>query len=431
MLLIYTHKISNRLRYVTQQCIQNILKVDFELTTSVEDFIKHDGPKITYAKQPLQNEFFIESHPLLFEKGVRAVDVTAGQWNDIPYFFGVGEKSKIPFDLFAASFYLLSRYEELLFHVKNPKNEFKAELSVLHKLDALKTPLIDLWMHAFYESLRQQFDQIPERSFQLNYELSLNVVQAFKYSGRGLMRHLTESLGDIARFNLNAFKRRFSVWLGQIQDPYLIYDALIERLDNTPIKLRFFFEYSKYLFEDQNISRFRSSLNRLIKSVADYKTVALSISHLGLQDSKALERERLELTKQIHRPIWYALHSKLNLRMPHYFKRLIEAEVRDDFSMGYADKIGFRSGTSSTHFFYDLDVEMVQPLKVHPFVMTDFVFANRRAAKEAFSDLRAIVDQTQNIGGSLRFVFSNEFVAETPGATYFENLIQFLDESRD
>ena len=48
-----------------------------------------------------------------------------------------------------------------------------------------------------------------------------------------------------------------------------------------------------------------------------------------------------------------------------------------------------------------------------------------------FSDLRAIVDQTQKIGGSLRFVFSNEFVAETPGATYFENLIQFLDESRD
>lgn len=429
MLLIYTHRISNRLRYITQQCIENILKLDLELTTSVEDFIKHDGPKITYAKQPLQNEFFIESHPLLFEKGVRAIDVTAGDWNDIPYFFGVGEKSKIPFDLFAASFFLLSRYEEILFHVKNPKNEFKAELSVVHKLDALKRPLIDLWMNAFYQSLQEHFDQIPERASEVNYELSLNVVQAFKYSGRGLMRHLTESIGDLARLNFNTIKRRFAVWTGQIEDPFLIYNDLINRLDSSDIKLRFFFEYSKYLFEDQNISRFRSSLNRLIKSVADYKTVALSISHLGLQDSNALERERLELTKQIHRPIWYALHSKLNLRMPHYYKRLIDAELRDDFSMGYADKIGFRSGTSSTHFFYDLDVEMVQPLKVHPFVMTNQVFKNRRAAKQAFSDLRAVVNETQKIGGNLRFVFSNEFVAETPGSTYFENLIQFVDEN--
>lgn len=429
MLLIYTHRISNRLRYITQQCIENILKLDFELTTSVEDFIKHDGPKITYTKQPLQNEFFIESHPLLFEKGVRAIDITAGDWNDIPIFFGVGEKSKIPFDLFAASFFLLSRYEEILFHVKNPKNDFKAELSVLHKIDALKRPLIDLWMNAFYLSLQEHFDQISERGSEVNYELSLNVVQAFKYSGRGLMRHLTESLGDLARFNFNTIKRRFAVWTGRIEDPFLIYNDLINRLESSDIKLRFFFEYSKYLFEDQNISRFRSSLNRLIKSVADYKTVALSISHLGLQDSNALERERLELTKQIHRPIWYALHSKLNLRMPHYYKRLIDAELRDDFSMGYADKIGFRSGTSSTHFFYDLDVEMVQPLKVHPFVMTNQVFKNRRAAKQAFSDLRAVVDETQKIGGNLRFVFSNKFVAETPGATYFENLIQFVDEN--
>ncbi len=429
MLLIYTHRISNRLRYITQQCIENILKLDFELTTSVEDFIKHDGPKITYAKQPLQNEFFIESHPLLFEKGVRAIDITVGDWNDIPYFFGVGEKSKIPFDLFAASFFLLTRYEEILFHVKNPKNDFKAELSVLHKIDALKRPLIDLWMNAFYQSLQEHFDQIPERGSKVNYELSLNVVQAFKYSGRGLMRHLTESLGDLARFNFNTIKRRFAVWTGRIEDPFLIYNDLINRLESSDIKLRFFFEYSKFLFEDQNISRFRSSLNRLIKSVADYKTVALSISHLGLQDSNALERERLELTKKIHRPIWYALHSKLNLRMPHYYKRLIDAELRDDFSMGYADKIGFRSGTSSTHFFYDLDVEMVQPLKVHPFVMTNQVFKNRRAAKQAFSDLRAVVNETQKIGGNLRFVFSNEFVAETPGATYFENLMQFVDEN--
>ena len=73
-------------------------------------------------------------------------------------------------------------------------------------------------------------------------ELSLNVVQAFKYSGRGLMRHLTESLGDLARFNFNTIKTRFAVWTGRSEDPFLIYNELISRLEFSNIKLRFFFE---------------------------------------------------------------------------------------------------------------------------------------------------------------------------------------------
>ena len=84
--------------------------------------------------------------------------------------------------------------------------------------------------------------------------------------------------------------------------------------------------------------------------------------------------------------------------------------------------------------FFDIRFIEKPRLKIwikYCFLSDNFIFVNRRAAKEAFSDLRAIVNQAQKIGGSLRFVFSNEFVAETPGATYFENLIQFLDESRD
>ena len=75
MLLIYTHKITPRFTYTMKQICTRILGLEISFTTKVEDFIKHVGPKITYTKQPLQNEFFIRSNDLLFEQGVNDFEI--------------------------------------------------------------------------------------------------------------------------------------------------------------------------------------------------------------------------------------------------------------------------------------------------------------------------------------------------------------------
>ena len=110
MLLIYTHKITPRFSYIMKQICTRILGIEITYTTKVEDFIKHSGAKITYTKQPLQNEFFIRSNDLLFEQGINDIIINMGTWEGVPCFFNSGEKSAIPFDIFSASFYLLTRY---------------------------------------------------------------------------------------------------------------------------------------------------------------------------------------------------------------------------------------------------------------------------------------------------------------------------------
>ena len=109
MLLVYTHKITPRLRYAFKHICTRILGIPVSFTTKVEDFIKHSGAKITYTKQPLQNEFFIRSNDLLFEQGINDLVINMGTWDGVPCFFNAGERSTIPFDIFSASFYLLSR----------------------------------------------------------------------------------------------------------------------------------------------------------------------------------------------------------------------------------------------------------------------------------------------------------------------------------
>lgn len=133
MLLIFTHKVTNRLTYTAKQIFEKILGVEMGFTTKVEDFIKHNGPKMTYSKQPLQNEFFVRSNDLLFEQGINDLEIKVSDWDGIPCFFSSGEKSAIPFDIFSASFFLLSRYEEYLPHVKDSVGRFPVKESIAYQ----------------------------------------------------------------------------------------------------------------------------------------------------------------------------------------------------------------------------------------------------------------------------------------------------------
>ena len=87
MLLIYTPTITTRLTYIFKQFFTRILLIDIKITTKVEEFVAHNGPKITYAKQALGSEFFIQSRNLLFEQGVSDIDIKVSDWEETKCFF--------------------------------------------------------------------------------------------------------------------------------------------------------------------------------------------------------------------------------------------------------------------------------------------------------------------------------------------------------
>jgi len=110
MLLIYTSKITPRLKYVFKQICTRILKIPVSFTNVIEEVIAHDSLKRSYGVQSLGSEFFVKSNGLLLEQGLSDIELNVQAWEDTKCFFGSGEKSHIPFDIFSASFYLLSRY---------------------------------------------------------------------------------------------------------------------------------------------------------------------------------------------------------------------------------------------------------------------------------------------------------------------------------
>jgi hypothetical protein len=107
---IYARFPSPRLQYITGFIFRDLLGVNAEIVTDRRKIGHY--PLINYTADRLRNAFNIFPAGLLYESGIRKYDPEVLWWNDLPVIFPSSGNHDLPFDLFSASFYMITRYEE-------------------------------------------------------------------------------------------------------------------------------------------------------------------------------------------------------------------------------------------------------------------------------------------------------------------------------
>ncbi|WP_245233001.1 polysaccharide deacetylase family protein [Maribacter forsetii] len=386
----------------------NILGIDLDFTTKVEEFIKHTGPKITYTKQPLQNEFFIRSNDLLFEQGINDIQLNIGDYDGTPCFFQAGERSTLPFDIFAASFFMLSRYEEYLPHVKDIHGRFSPKDSIAFQNGFLKKPVVDIWAFKLLNALKERFADLEYKNKTYDFISVIDVATSHCYANRGLMRGVVGMLMDLGTFKLKRVVERIAVGLNRQKDPYDNYNELIALHKKNKIKCNFFFQFADYSKYDKNVSTNSIKFKSLIKHVADYMPVSLAASYSSFSDLELLKKEKANLEEVINRPVNNCKMRYNRVDVPQTYRNLIAAEFTNDFTMGYTFELGFRAGTCTPFQFYDIPLEVNQPIKVHPFAIHDISLSKIKKDEEIYRQIELLTNEVKKVNGTLIAMFSNE-----------------------
>jgi len=410
MLLIYTHKITPRLTYIMRHIFMNILGVELDFTTKVEEFIKHTGPKITYTKQPLQNEFFIRSNELLFEQGINDIQLNVFDWEGTPCFFPTGERSTVPYDIFAASFFLIARYEEYLPHVKDIHGRFSPKDSIAYQNGFLLKPVVDIWAHKLLDALKERFEDLQYKRKPYDFISVLDVTTSHCYANRGIVRGLAGLLMDLGTFKLKRVVERIAVGLNNKKDPYDNYAELIALHKKYKVKCNFFFQFADYSKYDKNVSTNSIRFKSLIKYVADYAPVSLAASYSSFSDLELLKKEKANLEEVINRPVNNSKMRYNRVDVPDTYRNLISAEFTDDYTMGYTFALGFRAGTCTSFQFYDIPLEVKQPIKVHPFAIHDYSLSKIKKDQDLLHQVQKITNEVRMVNGTLITMFSNEIL---------------------
>jgi len=429
MLLVYTHKISPRLKYVFRHICTRILGIKVKFTNKIEDFIAHDSLKMSYSKQPLGNEFFIKSHDILFEQGLDDIEIQIYDWEQTKCFFFNGEKSAIPFDIFAASFYLLSRYEEYLPHVKDEFGRFTATESLAYKHGFLHQPVVDIWAYKFKAALQKQFPefQFPKKVYRI--KPIIDVPSAYNYKLKGIMRTLGGAIKDFFKFRFKSLYNRFTVILGFKHDPYDTFKYIVNKQKQSKFKFLFFFLLGDYSTYDKSINPNKKKFVSLIKHVADYCDVGLKISFFAIDNATILKKEKIKMEEIINKPLIATRQSFSKLNLPESYRHLIELEIKEDYTMGYVNQIGFRAGSCTPFLFYDLDFEIQTPLKIYSYHMMDYALLHKQSLLDKKKVLNELIYQIQQVDGEFIPVFHNYTFSDNNRWNGFKELFNLILDS--
>ena len=187
--LKYLQSISSpRLKYIAGLLVGNILGSDWKIVTDKRDI--GDDPVINYSSETISGSLRINPYELLYENGIKPVELSVSEWKGLPVFFMTDMDADIPFDIFSASFYLVTRYEEYLGFQPDVHGRFQASSSIAYKHGFLGIPVVDLWVKELASELTLKYPGLDFRNDGYKALLTIDSDQPFAYLGKSLVRSI-------------------------------------------------------------------------------------------------------------------------------------------------------------------------------------------------------------------------------------------------
>ncbi|MCB0481388.1 MAG: polysaccharide deacetylase family protein [Flavobacteriales bacterium] len=415
--LIYIPELSNRAKYAFDFFFETILKLGVIYTQSEEDF-KNESylPKVSYTHQSIDNELQISPHGLLTAKGIGQLHLVLTDWNGLPIFFQVNNEV-IPFDPLAATFFLISRYEEYWPHRSDVHQRFPASESAMFQMGILNQPVVDKWAAQILYMLQSQFPGKIEDNRKYKVEPTIDIDNAYAFLGKGLARTLGAFARSTFQLNTSDIIARAKTLAGMRDDPFDIYDRLIETTSKYNLRAKYFILLADYGLNDKNVPHTSRKFQALIKHLHDHADVGIHPGFRTSTDVECLKKELNRLSQILHKPILESRQHFLKMNLPMTYRNLIECEVVHDYSMGFPDEPGFRAGTCTPFSFFDLELNQKTPLIVHPFSVMEacYKYYKGMQPEEALASISSVISEVKNVKGEFSFLWHSESLCEHEG----------------
>jgi len=418
-LILYAHSPTSRLQYIID-FIGTILKADsFTITSSAEEFKNYSGAKINYSGNRItDSEIWIKPHTLLFEKGIKEQIVDCFEANGQKAFFKTS--GDLPFDILAASFYLLSRYEEYLPHTKDIYGRYAFENSLAHKENFLSLPLINIWLQGLVYLLKKKFPEftIHHSSLQgtkqpLTFLPTYDIDIAWSYKHKGWWRNMGGLLRSLLSGQLSLVKERIQVLRGKQRDPFDAFGWLNKLHEQYKLKPYYFFlvpeKRGRY---DKNINPASKHMQELIRDHIIRYPVGIHPSWKSGDDVSLLKKEIAFLAKVNGNPVVSSRQHYIRFNLPGGYRRLIDNGIQFDFSMGYGSINGFRASVASPFYWYDLEKEQQTSLLLFPFcyMEANSFYEQQFTPQQALEEMRHYYTAVKSVNGYFIMIWHNSFL---------------------
>lgn len=414
MILIFAKAQTPRLQYTLELLFETIMDTKVLLCSDKDEFMLSDLPKINYSDENLHSGLFLKAQLLLFSNDIAPQNPQELEMDGSPVFFSSSDDSFLPFDVFAASFYVASRYEEYLYTGKADHGRFPARESILHRHNLLHQPVVNQWAELLFRKLQQAYPQLQALEKRFRFQATIDIDNAWAYKnkswtiqlgaiGKAFLQHRTEDIHS-----------RLNVLSGKQNDPFDTYDFIEHTFSGKPDRLKLFFLLGNRSRYDRNISHRNENFRKLIQRFAATFELGIHPSYASASKKQLLQTEKKRMEKIIGKPVTNSRQHFLMLKIPQTYERLIQAGISHDYTMGYSEIIGFRAGLCTPFRFFNLKKNRAENLTIHPFQVMDVSLKNYLGLKpeEALRSIFQLMEETKKVNGIFTCLWHNESLGD-------------------
>lgn len=399
-----------RLNYTLQTLFAEMAGLDYSLTDNANDFTKHNGACIVYGGKPIKGALNIFSSGLVFETGINRGKPDFNLWNGTPVLFMTENKDfDLPFDIFSASFWLLSRYEEYQDFEPDMHGRFHSANSLMAGHGLLQTPLVNQWLKILTDALKEMTGKLNRQTERYRFMPTIDIDSAWAYRHKPPLRQIGGLAKAAIRFGIRETSERLKVLIRLSKDPFDTF-AVIEEIHAGREKPLLFFLLGKYGEHNKNQSPQNRHYRDLIRRTGNYSHTGIHPSYETYLDTTLLKDETETLAGIIDRPVERSRQHFLRIRLPETYRTLLMAGIKEDYSMGFADQPGFRAGTCHPFRFYDLAAEEETDLKIFPLALMDGTLRDylNLNTEEATRIIYGLADTVRMYNGVFVLLWHNE-----------------------
>lgn len=422
-MIIYADKNSTRLRYIIDVLFgeEVIIQQLTHLPASATGCIYYTSEK------PANGGAWIRPHILLYEENINWQSIKIFEWNNLPAFFETG--GDIPFDIFAATFYLLCRYEEYLPHEVDKYGRFNYVQSLAYSGKFIHLPLINLWLLQFKKEYGLNSWTMKDDGFSFQPTYDIDVAFAFRH--QSFFKNSASLLKNLLSGKIMQTTHHIKVLTRMQQDPYDVYEWLQFIHQKYALSPVYFFLLSKNNRGlDKNISPRSTGLKNLVFNISEKFSIGIHPSLQSGANEKVLKQEIQTLNALSGKPVLKSRHHYLKFNLPETYETLISKGIQHDYSMGYGSENGFRASYCKPFKWFNLKQNKTTSLVVHPFCFMDStaIFHRNYNAGLALQELQQLHDVIKKVSGKMIIIFHNHLLANNlqrlPWRMVFEKFLE-------
>ena len=340
---------------------------------------------------------------------------------------GRGVHCTLNADLFGNLFFHLSRLEERLCPERDELGRFRSGDSLLGKSDLLHRPVVDEtvgWLiRTVTECCRLTGNVVLRKAFWPRGEhfaafLSHDVDHPFKWTPKRIAYEAWRSarllLGPKAAEGSRKIRRMIRS-LPKRRDPYWTFEELMAWEEQVGVRSSFYFAAERRIRADPSYNIY----DREVRSIA--RRLAARGWEIGLHGSYGSYND-LQLLKEDKRTFEHVLSTTAAGLRQHYLRFETDATWRNqelsgfeyDTTLAYADREGFRAGTSFPFHPYDFGREQAMHLMEIPLAIMDGTLAQYRGydEKQAAECVQRFLKVARKHRGVFSFLLHQSFLDE-------------------